>query len=149
MEALDEFRQNHRVIEDFASTTLAGISGDLCRLLHVATLRDMGTGQYRHAGLETIYSEPAVHQALLVCHQELFERILETSLERQEVELRKCLDGLGGCAGEIAGRWQEHEFYRVLIPSGVPSYLRELFCSNMGVLLDLIAADRPNPRPNA
>lgn len=149
MEALDEFRQNHRVIEDFASTTLAGIPGDLCRLLHVATLRDMGTGQYRHAGLEMIYSESAVHQALLVCHQELFERILETSLERQEVELRKCLDGLGGRADEIAGRWQEHEFYRVLIPSGVPSYLRELFCSNMGVLLGLIAEDNPNPRPNA
>jgi hypothetical protein len=149
MEALDEFRQNHRVIEDFASTTLAGIPGDLCRLLHVATLRDMGTGQYRHAGLEAIYSEPAVHQALLVCHQELFERILEASLEQQEVELRKCLDGLGGGTCEIAGRWQEHEFYRVLIPSGVPSYLRELFCSNMGVLLGLIAEDDPSPRPNA
>jgi len=149
MEALDEFRQNHRVIEDFASTTLAGIPGDLCRLLHVATLRDMGTGQYRHAGLEAIYSEPAVHQALLVCHQELFERILEASLEQQEVELRKCLDGLGGGTCEIAGRWQEHEFYRVLIPSGVPSYLRELFCSNMCVLLGLIAEDDPSPRPNA
>ncbi|HET6200356.1 MAG: hypothetical protein WBE21_16750 [Candidatus Acidiferrales bacterium] len=149
MEALDEFQQNHRVIEDFASTTLAGIPGDLCRLLHVATLRDMATGRYRHAGLETIYSEPAVHQALWVCHQELFERILETSLERQEVELRKCLEGLGDCTGEIAGRWQEHEFYRVLIPSGVPSYLRELFCSNIGVLLDLIAEESSNPRPNA
>src|SRR6185437_7751442 len=149
MEALDEFRQNHRVIEDFASTTLAGIPGDLCRLLHVATLRDMGTGQYRHAGLEAIYSEPAVHQALLVCHQELFERILEASLEQQEVELRKCLDGLVGGTCEIAGRWQEHEFYRVLIPSGVPSYLRELFCSNIGVLLDLIAGENANPGSNA
>ena len=149
MEALDEFQQTHRVIEDFASTTLEGIPGDLCRLLYVATLRDMGTGRYRHAGLETIYSEPAVHQALSVCHQELFERILETSLERQEVELRKCLEGLGGRTGEIARRWQEHEFYRVLIPSGVPSYLRELFCSNIGVLLDLIAEDSPNRRPNA
>jgi hypothetical protein len=149
MEALDEFQQSHRVIEDFASTTLEGIPGDLCRLLHVATLRDMGTGRYRHAGLETIYSEPAVHQALWLCHQELFERILETSLERQEVELRKCLEGLGDCTGEIAGRWQEHEFYRVLIPSGVPSYLRELFCSNIGVLLHLIAEESPNRRPNA
>src|SRR5487761_194431 len=149
MEALDEFQQSHRVIEDFVSTTLEGIPGDLCRLLHVATLRDMGTGRYRHAGLETIYSEPAVHQALWLCHQELFERILETSLERQEVELRKCLEGLGDRTGEIAARWQEHEFYRVLIPSGVPSYLRELFCSNIGVLLDLIAEDSPNRRPNA
>ncbi|MGH9709904.1 MAG: hypothetical protein ACRD37_05120 [Candidatus Acidiferrales bacterium] len=149
MEALDEFRQNHRVIEDFASTTLAGIPGDLCRLLHVATLRDMATGRYHHAGLEMIYSEPAVDQALGLCHQELFERILETSLEQQEVELRKCLEGLGGPTSDIAVRWQEHEFYRLLIPSGVPSYLRELFCSNLNVLLRVIAEDSPNPRPNA
>ena len=149
MEALDEFQQNHRVIEDFASTTLAGIPGDLCRLLHLATLRDMATGRYRHAGLEAIYSEPAVHQALWLCHQELFERILETSLERQEVELRKCLEVLGAPTGEIAERWQEHEFYRFLIPSGVPSYLRELFCSNLGVLLRLITEESTNPLPNA
>jgi len=145
MEALDEFQQNHRVIEDFASITLAGIPGDLCRLLHVATLRDMGTGRYRHEGLETIYSEPAVHQALGLCHQELFERILETSLEEQETDLRKCLEGLGASPGGVAARWQEHEFYRCLIPSGAPPYLRELFCSNLRVLLRLIAEEKSTP----
>lgn len=149
MEALDEFQQNHRVIEDFASITLAGIPGDLCRLLHVATLRDMGTGRYRHEGLETIYSEPAVHQALGLCHQELFERILETSLERQETELRKCLEGLGSSTSDIAARWQEHEFYRFLIPSGVPPYLRDLFCSNLSALLRLIAEDTSSPLSDA
>ena len=145
MEALGEFQQNHRVIEDFASTTLAGIPGDMCRLLHVATLRDMGTGRYRHEGLETIYSEPAVHQALGLCHQELFERILETSLEEQETDLRKCLEGLGSSASDIAARWQEHEFYRLLIPFGAPLYLRELFCSNLRVLLRLIAEEKSTP----
>ncbi len=144
MEALDEFHQNHRVIEDFASTTLAGIPGDVSRLLHVATLQDMATGRYRHAGLETIYSEPSVHEALKLCHHELFERILETSLEQQELELRKCLEALGSPTSDIAERWREHEFYRVLIPSGVPPYLRDLFCSNLSVLLQLIAEDSPN-----
>jgi len=141
MDAFDEFQQDHRVVEDFASTTLAGIPGDISRLLHIATLQDMATGRYHHAGLAAIYSEPAVHQALLLCHQELFEKILETPLQQQEVQLRKCLEGFDGSAGEIAARWQEHEFYRFLIPSGVPSYLRELFCSNMSVLLRLITKE--------
>ena len=149
MEALDEFQQSHRVIEDFASTTLAGIPGDMSRLLHIATLRDMGTGRYRHEGLEAIYSEPAVHQALGLCHQELFEKILETSLEEQETELRKCLEGLGTSPSDVAARWQEHEFYRCLIPSGAAPYLRDLFCSNLSVLLCLIAEDSPSPLPNA
>ncbi|MGH9729713.1 MAG: hypothetical protein ACRD4V_14145 [Candidatus Acidiferrales bacterium] len=149
MEVLDEFQQNQRVIEDFASTTLAGIPGDICRLLHVATLRDMATGRYHHAGLETLYSEPAVHQALDLCHQELFERILETPLEQQEMELRKCLESFGSPTNDVAVRWQEHEFYKLLIPSGVPSYLRDLFCSNLSVLLRLIAKDSLNPELSA
>ncbi|HKV27494.1 MAG TPA: hypothetical protein VJN90_04385 [Candidatus Acidoferrales bacterium] len=149
MEALDEFHQNQRIIEDFASTTLAGIPGDLCRLLHIATLRDMATGRYHHAGLETLYSEPAVHQALGLCHQELFERILEAPLEQQEADLRKCLESFGSPTNHIAVRWQEHEFYKLLIPSGVPSYLRDLFCSNLSVLLRLIAEGSLSPGPNA
>lgn len=149
MEALDEFHQNQRVIEDFASTTLTGIPGDICRLLHVATLRDLATGRYRHHGLETIYSEPAVDQALRLCHEEIFVRILETSLERQEVELRKCLESFGDSSSQIAVRWQEHEFYRFLVPTGVPFYLRALFCSNLGILLSLIAGNRSTPESDA
>ncbi len=105
----------------------------------MATLRDLATGRYRHEGLERIYSETSVHQALGICHEELFEKILETSLERQSGELRNCLEGFGEPVKEIAARWQEHEFYRLLIPSGVPGYLRDLFCSNQSALLTLIA----------
>ncbi|HEV2289747.1 MAG TPA: hypothetical protein VGR81_12425 [Candidatus Acidoferrales bacterium] len=105
----------------------------------MATLRDLATGRYRHEGLEKIYSEGSVNQALGVCHEELFEKNLETSLERQSGELRNCLEGFGEPVKEIAARWQEHEFYRLLIPSGVPGYLRDLFCSNQSALLALIA----------
>ena len=143
---MDEFNQSRRVIEDFVSTTLASIPGDFSRLLHVATLRDLATGRYRHEGLETIYSEGSVHQALGICHEELFEKILETSLERQSRELQNCLEGFGDPAREIATRWKEHEFYRLLIPTGVPGYLRELFCSNQSALLALIANGEPMER---
>ncbi|HEV2488503.1 MAG TPA: hypothetical protein VGT03_01750 [Candidatus Acidoferrales bacterium] len=149
MEALDEFGQNQRVIEDFAANTLAGIRGDIGRLLHVATLRDLATGQYRHSGLEALYSAQAVDQALRICHEELFEKILESPLEKQDVDLRHCLEGFEESVQIVAANWQEHEFYRCLIPSGSPAYLRELFCSNLRMLLKLIAEPASTPRPAA
>ena len=139
MKDLEQLDRDRRLIEDFTARTLKSIPCEVSRLLHVATLRDLATGCYRHDGLASIYSEAAVDQALGLCHKELFERILETSLEDQEIEIRKCLGGFEGNAREIAARWQEHEFYKCLIPSGVPVCLRRLFCSNLGTLLRIIA----------
>lgn len=142
----EQFLQGRRVIEDFTSHSLRGISGDVSRLVHVATLRDLSSGRYHHAGLASIYSEAAVDQALRLCHEELFERVLENTLEKQEIELRSCLGGFDGQPREIAARWLQHEFYRLLIPAGVPLYLRKLFCSNIAILLQLIAAEAVNHR---
>ena len=149
MESLERFQQNQRVIEDFTSCTLAAISSVYGRLLHVAWLRDLATGLYRHEGLAALYSEPAVHQSLSFCHEELFLRILETPLERQEWDLRLCLSGMEGNFGEIAARWLELEFYRLLVPLDVPVYLRDLFSSNQRTLLGLIVEDCSSLEPAA
>jgi hypothetical protein len=142
VETLERFRQNQRVIEDFTVHTLSAIPSGMGRLLHVATLRDLSSGRYCHEGLLGIYSEPAVHQALSFCHEELFAKVLETPLAQQIVDLRVCLSAFEGTFGEIAARWRELEFYRVLVPLGTPAYLRELFCSNLRVLLELLERER-------
>ncbi len=144
METLEQFQQNRQVIEDFTSKTLEVIPSDLGRLLHVAMLRDIATAQYRHDGLAAIYSEGAVNHALAYCHEELLEKILETPLEKQEQDLRTCLTGMEGDSRGVAARWSECEFYRMLLPSGAPGYLRDLFCSNLRVLLGIIASDEPS-----
>jgi hypothetical protein len=64
-------------------------------------------------------------------------------------EMPYLVEGFDGSAGEIAARWQEHEFYRFLIPSGVPAYLRDLFCSNLSVLLCLITEEIATQRSDA
>ncbi len=139
MESLERFHQSQRIIDDFTSTTLAAIPGDFGRLVHIATLRDLISGQYKHEGLETLYSAPAVHEALYYCHEEIFQKILEIPLERQERLLRSFFGGLEGDASEIAGRWLELDVYRMLVPLGTPEYLRDLFYSNFRLLLDLIS----------
>lgn len=149
MEALEQLQQNQRVIQDFTSRTLAAIPTDIGRLVHVSTLRDLSSGCYRHEGLASVYPELAVHQALAYCHKELFAKILETPLEQMEWDLRVCLSGFEGHHGEIAARWLEMGFYRVLVPLGEPAYLRDLFCSNLRVLLGLLVEERTNLVPAA
>jgi len=138
MESLERFAQNQRIIEEYASQWLADIPCDLGRLVHVSMLRDVSSGRYRHPILEEIYSEPAIHQALLYCHEELFEKVLESPLEQQEWDLRSYFAGLDSSPGEASGRWLESEFFRLLVPFGTPPYLRDLFLSNMRVILGLI-----------
>jgi hypothetical protein len=140
VESLERFSQNQRVIEDFAAHALADISTDFGRLVYVSMLRNVSEGRYHHPPLEEVYSEPAVHQALLYCHEELFEKVLETPLEQQEWDLRMYLAGMVAPPEEVVGRWLEIDYFRAFLPFGTPPYLRDLFFSNLRVILGLIVA---------
>ncbi len=141
METLERYQSNRRVIEDFTSRTLAAIPSDFSRLLYVGSLRDAASGRYVHEGLEAMFPEGAVQEALAYCHNELFARILEMPLERQEWDLRACLAAMESEFWEIVARWRESEFYRALIPSGIPGYLQDLFASDVRALLDVLAEE--------
>ena len=141
---MDSFHQNRSVIEDFTSRTLAAIPSDFGRLYYVSSLKDADTGRYRHDGLMNLYSEDSVQAALAHCHEELFSRILESSLSHQERDLRKCLDAAGDKFWTVVESWRESRFFRAMCPEGLPGYLDELFCSNMNALLAIFSAKRPN-----
>src|SRR5213595_247250 len=91
MRTLTQFQQNRRVIQDFTLTTLAGIPGQFARLAYIASLRDLSSGRYEHAGLAALYPHASIQQALQLCHEQIFERILESPLSSQEEDLRVCL----------------------------------------------------------
>jgi hypothetical protein len=138
MKTLTQFQQNRRVIQDFTVTTLAGIPGLFARLVYLASLRDLSSGRYEHAGLSALYPDAAVQQALQLCHEQIFERILESPLASQEQDLRACLTGMeGGLLGAVS-HWRRNEAYRVLQPEASPGYLKDLFCSNLRALLEIL-----------
>ncbi|MFZ3216273.1 MAG: hypothetical protein WA192_09460 [Candidatus Acidiferrales bacterium] len=141
MESLERFAQNQRVIEEFVSQWLIAVPSVFGRLVYVANLRDVYNGRYHHPMLQDSYSEPAVHQALLYCHEELFARVMENSFGQQEWDLRMCLAEMDAPAAEIARRWMEVELFRAFVPFGTPPYLRELFFSNLRAILGLIVSD--------
>jgi hypothetical protein len=138
MTALTQLQQNRRIIQDFTLTTLAGIPSAFSRLAYMASLRDLSSGKYEHAGLGTLYPDGAIQQSLHLCHEQIFERLLETSLELQERDLRECLEHMPGGLSTTVAHWRRMEAYRVLMPERSPGYLKELFCSNLRALLEIL-----------
>lgn len=138
MPGLVRLHQNRRIIQDFTLNTLAGIRGAYARLVYVASLRDLSSGRYEHQGLCALYPEEAVQEALRLCHEQVFERILESPLSEQMEDLRNCLAAMEGGLAGVVSHWRQLESYRVLLPEQVPDYLRDLFLSNLRALLQIL-----------
>jgi hypothetical protein len=149
MKTLTQLQQNRRIIQDFTETTLAGIPGNFARLAYIASLRDLSSGRYEHEGLATLYPGEAIQQALEVCHEQIFERILEMPLSEQEQDLRSCLGAMQSGLGATIGHWQRLESYRVLVPEKSPDYLKELFYSNLRALLEILEGEGSRVRSSA
>ena len=142
MSPLAQFQQNRKVIQDFTLNTLAKIPGLYARLVYIASLRDLSSGRYEHAGLTALYPMEALQQALGLCHEQVFDRILELPLSEQQEDLRSCLAAMEGGLRASVEHWRRLESYRVLLPEQSPDYLKELFCSNLRALLEILQAER-------
>src|SRR5438445_3901268 len=138
MNTLTQLQQNGGIIHDLTLSTLARISGLFWRLAYLASLRDISTNVYEHAGLAAIYPRMAVRQALEQCHQEVFELILEMPLLAQEEDLRAHLRRLPNGSRNAAMQWRRLESYREVLPADSPEYLKELFCSNVRAILEIL-----------
>jgi hypothetical protein len=138
MRTIAELQQNRRIIHDFTMTTLASIPSVFSRLAYMASVRDISSGRYEHAGLAALYPDEAIQQSLQLCHEQIFEKLLEMSLEVQESDLRECLGHMPEGRCETVAHWRRMEAYRVLMPERAPAYLKELFCSNLRALLEIL-----------
>jgi hypothetical protein len=141
MRSLTQLQQNRRIIQDFTLTTLAVIPGHFARLAYVSSLRDLSSGRYEHAGLAALYPDEPLQQALQLCHEQIFERVLESPLSSQEEDLRTCLAGMEGGIQSAITHWSGMESYRVLMPEQSQGYLKDLFCSNLRALLEILQAE--------
>lgn len=149
MATMTQLQQNRRIVQDFTLTTLAGIPNVFSRLAYMTSLRDLSSGRYEHAGLAALYPDEAIQQSLELCHGQIFERVLETSLETQERDLRECLEHMPGELCTTVTHWQRMEAFRVLMPERAPEYLKELFCSNLRALLEILQEECSKVRSSA
>jgi hypothetical protein len=142
VESLDRFNQNRPAIEEFARRWLSSLPTDLARLIYVAKLRDIYVGTYRHPFLEENFPVKTVDQALAFCHEELFSKFLENTVERQAFDLRLTLVGMERPAEEIAARWLELELYHSFVPNGASAESRDAFVSRIRPILAALVQGR-------
>ena len=149
MDTLTQLQQNRQIIHDLTSSTLAALPSAFARLAYLASLRDFSSNVYEHAGLAALYRPEAVQHALEQCHQEIFERILETPLTMQEEDLRTHLSSTRDGLRIAVAQWRKLEAYRALLPAEAPDYLKELFCSNVRAILGILERESSPARSSS
>jgi hypothetical protein len=134
---LDQLRIHQQIIFDLTVRDLEPLSGCFERLAYLSSLRDVAAGEYSHKQLCTLYNPGRVNEVLSKCHEELFERLLESTLAEQQSDLLKFLDRLPADApGGVQYCLRNAESW---IPPHAPDYLKELFRSNQAVLVELLS----------
>lgn len=140
----EQLRIHRQILYDLALHYLEPLNGIFSRLAYIASLSNPSSQAYVHERLTAVYGPERVNEALTNCHEELFERLLEMPLAQQEEELRRFVGTLpeGGQEGIRICRKRIEDW----IPLDAPSYLKELFRSNLIVLLELLHDRNPKVR---
>jgi hypothetical protein len=141
---LDELQLHRQILYDLSVHSLEPMGGMYERLAFVANLRDSSTGIYSHERLCAVFGEEGVGHALADCHEELFERLLESPLALQEEDLLSYLDALPGGREEHLRECSQKA--KTWIPPQAPDYLKKLFCSNLNALCELLQEKKPRVR---
>ena len=141
--------QNHlqtqrQLLFDLTANYLEPLTDVFSRLAYLAGLRHSATGKYIHDRLAMVYAPAQIDQVLAKCHEELFERLLEMPLSAQEKDLRKFLNSLPGTFEDNVRKYRNGA--EEWVPSEAPSYLKELFRSNLNALTEILLDNRSKAR---
>jgi hypothetical protein len=133
---LEQFETHRQILFDLTANYLEPLNSAYQRLAYLFALRDPASGKYVHENLANVYGADAVHQVLFRCHEEVFERLLEMPLHAQKADLHAYLSSL---AGSQHAKVVDHlEISKNWVPLQAPTYLKELFRSNLNALVELL-----------
>lgn len=123
---------------DLHNRTLARLESDFARVIYLSSLRDFNTGQYHHQGLAHAFSESVARTAMAACHQELFQRLVLSSLRSFVEQLDRFIRSSPNSYHGTLAAWKTLEGYHVAIPSNCDPLAAELFRSNVKIAMELL-----------
>jgi len=138
MEITDKTLTVERAYDDLLRRSLSSISGDLAKLIYLASTRDYNTGKYHHDGLAARFKMDLAGQALELAHRQIFYRIASRSLEELVGELDLYVHSSRQNRDEVIQVWQKLEPYRVALPVNVDAVVAQLFVSNVRLALVIL-----------
>jgi hypothetical protein len=142
---LENLQTHRQILFDLTANYLDPLPGPFERLAYLSGLRDTASGKYVQEQLATVYGGERVDQVAACCHEEVFERLLEMPLSSQEEALRRYVASLPGTFPENLENCRQLACHWA--PPTAPSYLTELYFSNLGALLVLLADNMTKVRP--
>ena len=123
---------------DLLRRSLSKISGDLARVIYLASTRDYNTGTYHHEGLAARFRADAAALALETAHREIFYRIAGCTLEQLVAEMEIYLNSSSQAREEVLHIWQKLEPYRLALPVDTNAAVARLFVSNLRLALAIL-----------
>ena len=132
---------HERAVRDLWRRTLSQVPTAFGRIAYLASLRDSNTGRYQHFGLAQLYSEENADRALRQSHMQAFAEWLNYSLERQKDDLEDYLRSLDRDRERILKTWATLAPYRNLLPVEVSEAERQLFLSDLELILELLRSE--------
>lgn len=114
----------------------------MARLVFLSGLRDLNSGAYRAPTASKAESKE-VDRFLRSMHEEAFSTWLDYTLEEQKADLDLYLSGLITDKLGVIRTWLNLESYRLIVPASAESMERQLFFSDLELLLYLMANEVP------
>lgn len=127
------------VIEDVAREAgLENFPNDLTRMLYLASLRDCNSGGYLHPQLSARMGTEVADQALCVCHDQVFRRLLTTPISGYVDQLEEYIRYTRAERRTVLNTWQSLQAYRATVPVLAHPLYCELFCLNIELALTIL-----------
>jgi hypothetical protein len=127
-----------RPAEDLWLRTLSQIPSAYGRLVYLADLRDDDSATYKHHGLALIFGDQEAGQALSESHMRTFREWLTLGLEQQKADLMLYMAKSPVNRLALVENWLRLAPYRNLLPLMASEAERELFVSDLEILLNLL-----------
>jgi hypothetical protein len=131
--------------EDLSRRSLSKITGDLARVIYLASTRDYNTGTYHHEGLAARFRTDVAAKALEVAHREIFYRIAACPLPELVRELEVYVNSSRQAPQDVLHIWQKLEPYRLALPMNTNAAVARLFVSNLRVALAILQRQVQGP----
>ncbi|MCC6262323.1 MAG: hypothetical protein IT169_02005 [Bryobacterales bacterium] len=126
------------VYDDLVRASLSIIPTCYGRLVYLTSLRDPNTGRYEHYLLEETYGVSLAQAGLEGIHIQSYRSWIAMNLEQKRADLYLYLVSLSSDKRQVLQTWLMTTPYRSLIPLHTQPVEREVFLSDMQILLGLL-----------
>jgi hypothetical protein len=150
-ESKPELKLERGAAADLWRNTLSQIPTLFGRLVYLSSLRDSNSGVYEHYGLAQVFGAKDADKTLRQSHTQVFASWLNLNLEQQKADLEDYLAGLEEDVDAILATWIRLAPYRNLIPARAREVERQLYLTDLEVVLELLKFDHDvaSPDPTA